>query len=104
MEGQFSRICRAMTSCSRGASTEAVVPTPKKAPPSAALATASLPTLAFRASFYFYCSVPGDGEVTSLNAIGSRVQDGAIAFATTRWTVVLQAQGDSPAAQQALEK
>ncbi|HEY2912089.1 MAG TPA: hypothetical protein VGK21_01905 [Candidatus Angelobacter sp.] len=45
-----------------------------------------------------------DDEATSLNAIGSRVQNGAVAFATTHWTVVLLAQGDSPAAQEALEK
>ena len=31
-------------------------------------------------------------------------QNGAIAFATTQWTVVLNAQGESPAAQEALEK
>jgi RNA polymerase sigma factor (sigma-70 family) len=31
-------------------------------------------------------------------------QEGATAFTTTHWSVVLEAQGDSPAAQQALEK
>ena len=60
--------------------------------------------LDFRARFYFDCSVSADDEATSLNAIGSRVQNGAVAFATTHWTVVMQAQGDSRAAQEALEK
>jgi RNA polymerase sigma factor (sigma-70 family) len=55
-------------------------------------------------SFYFDCSVADNDEVTSLNAIDSRVQSGGAAFATTHWTVVLQAQGDSPAADDALEK
>jgi len=31
-------------------------------------------------------------------------QNGAVAFATTHWSVVLEAQGQSPAAQEALEK
>src|SRR5438445_13487989 len=31
-------------------------------------------------------------------------QDGPIAFTTTRWSVVLEAQGTTPAAQAALEK
>src|SRR5437867_5845228 len=31
-------------------------------------------------------------------------QNGAVAFTTTHWSVVLEAQGDSPAAQEALEK
>jgi RNA polymerase sigma-70 factor (ECF subfamily) len=31
-------------------------------------------------------------------------QNGAVAFATTQWSVVLEAQGHSPAAQEALEK
>jgi RNA polymerase sigma factor (sigma-70 family) len=55
-------------------------------------------------SFYFDCSVADNDEVTSLDAIDSRVQNGRAAFATTHWTVVLQAQGDSPAADDALEK
>ncbi len=37
-------------------------------------------------------------------AIGQTTQDGAIAFATTHWSVVLAAQGPSPAAQAALDK
>jgi RNA polymerase sigma-70 factor (ECF subfamily) len=48
--------------------------------------------------------VSADDEATSLNAIGSTGQNAAVAFATTHWTVVLQAQGDSSAAHEALEK
>jgi RNA polymerase sigma factor (sigma-70 family) len=42
-------------------------------------------------------------DVTSLSAAGSESR-GAIAFTTTQWSVVLEAQGESPAAQAALEK
>jgi RNA polymerase sigma factor (sigma-70 family) len=44
--------------------------------------------------------------VTSLSAIGSATpgQHGGVAFTTTHWSVVLEAQGESPAAQEALEK
>jgi len=44
--------------------------------------------------------------VTSLTAIGSATlgQHGGVAFTTTHWSVVLEAQGESPAAQEALEK
>jgi RNA polymerase sigma factor (sigma-70 family) len=48
--------------------------------------------------------VPADDEVTSRNALGGNVPHGPAAFATTRWSVVLEAQGESPAAQEALEK
>ena len=48
--------------------------------------------------------MPADDEVTSLGAIGGNAQDGAVAFVTTHWSVVLAAQGESPAAQEALEK
>jgi RNA polymerase sigma factor (sigma-70 family) len=45
-------------------------------------------------------------DVTSLTGIGSAAagQHGGIAFTTTHWSVVLEAQGESPAAQEALEK
>src|SRR6184192_4829710 len=46
-------------------------------------------------------SVPADDEVMSLTGLG---QQGAAAFTTTHWSVVLEAQGESPAAQEALEK
>jgi RNA polymerase sigma factor (sigma-70 family) len=48
--------------------------------------------------------VPPPDEPTSLSAIGGNANHGAVAFATTHWSVVLEAQGESPAAQEALEK
>jgi len=36
--------------------------------------------------------------------VGESAQNGNVAFTTTNWSVVLEAQGQSPAAQQALEK
>ena len=47
---------------------------------------------------------PADDQVTSLTADGGNAYHGPVAFTTTRWSVVLEAQGESPAAQQALEK
>ena len=47
--------------------------------------------------------VPAEDEATSLTAIGGNAHHGA-AFTTTHWSVVLEAQGESAAAQQALEK
>jgi RNA polymerase sigma-70 factor (ECF subfamily) len=49
-------------------------------------------------------SVPAGDEVTSLSAIGGNAHHGPAAFTTTHWSVVLEAQGESPAAQEALEK
>jgi RNA polymerase sigma-70 factor (ECF subfamily) len=49
-------------------------------------------------------SVPADDQVTSLSAVGGSAHHGAAAFTTTHWSVVLSAQGESPAAQEALEK
>ena len=48
--------------------------------------------------------LPTRDEMTSLSAIGGTAHHGAAAFTTTHWSVVLEAQGESPAAQQALEK
>ena len=50
--------------------------------------------------------VPADDEVTSLTARGgaSGGPDWPVAFTTTQWSVVLEAQGESPEAQEALEK
>jgi DNA-directed RNA polymerase specialized sigma24 family protein len=42
-------------------------------------------------------------DVTSLTATGSASADAGV-FTTTNWSVVLEAQGQSPAAQEALEK
>jgi RNA polymerase sigma factor (sigma-70 family) len=43
-------------------------------------------------------------EVTSITATGVSGRRCSAAFTTTHWSVVLEAQGESPAAQQALEK
>jgi RNA polymerase sigma factor (sigma-70 family) len=45
-----------------------------------------------------------DNEATSLSALGGNAYHGPAAFTTTHWSVVLEAQGESPAAQEALEK
>jgi RNA polymerase sigma factor (sigma-70 family) len=47
--------------------------------------------------------VPADDQA-SHNRIAPSRQNGAVAFATTHWSVVLAAQGPSPAAEEALEK
>jgi RNA polymerase sigma factor (sigma-70 family) len=47
---------------------------------------------------------PAEDDVTSLAAIGGEDHRGPAAFTTTHWSVVLEAQGESPAAQEALEK
>jgi RNA polymerase sigma-70 factor (ECF subfamily) len=48
---------------------------------------------------------PAEDEVTSLTATdASRAFSGGAAFTTTHWSMVLEAQGESPAAQEALEK
>jgi RNA polymerase sigma-70 factor (ECF subfamily) len=49
-------------------------------------------------------SVPVVDNGASREAIGQSTQTGAVAFTTTHWSVVLEAQGQSPAAQAALEK
>jgi RNA polymerase sigma factor (sigma-70 family) len=43
-------------------------------------------------------------EVTSTTTTGASGRKGGAAFTTTHWSVVLEAQGESPAAQEALEK
>ncbi len=48
--------------------------------------------------------MPADDQVTSLTGVSGSAQDGRFAFTTTHWSVVLEAQGESPAAQEALEK
>jgi RNA polymerase sigma-70 factor (ECF subfamily) len=47
---------------------------------------------------------PAPDEVTSTTGIDAIGQHGGAAFTTTHWSVVLEAQGESPAAQEALEK
>jgi DNA-directed RNA polymerase specialized sigma24 family protein len=59
--------------------------------------------LAFRATFYLVANVPpAHDRVTSLTSVDP-ASVGPAAFTTTHWSVVLEAQGESPAAQQALE-
>src|SRR5439155_15577323 len=64
--------------------------------------------LDFVATFYLNRSVSADDdEVTSATAFGPAAageHTEAVAFATTHWSVVLEAQGESPEAQEALEK
>jgi len=50
--------------------------------------------------------VSAEDEITSLTKVGSESTGprGRAIFSTTNWSVVLEAQGQSPAAQQALEK
>jgi RNA polymerase sigma-70 factor (ECF subfamily) len=49
---------------------------------------------------------PAEDEVTSATAFGPAVagEHAGATFTTTHWSVVLEAQGESPAAQEALEK
>jgi RNA polymerase sigma factor (sigma-70 family) len=47
---------------------------------------------------------PAEDQVTSLTAIGGSANHGPVAFTTTHWSIVLEAQGPTPAAQAALEK
>jgi RNA polymerase sigma-70 factor (ECF subfamily) len=63
-----------------------------------------LSRLDFDAAFYLDGTVPAQDDVTSLTAIGGNAHHGGVAFTTTHWSVVLAAQDDSPAAQDALEK
>ena len=59
--------------------------------------------LAFGTPFYCDYSVSaGPGDVTSLSATGPAFSSPA-AFTTTHWSVVLEAQGESPVAHEALE-
>jgi RNA polymerase sigma factor (sigma-70 family) len=49
-------------------------------------------------------SVPADDQVASLTGVDGSAQNGRVAFTTTHWSLVLESQGDSPAAHEALEK
>jgi DNA-directed RNA polymerase specialized sigma24 family protein len=57
-----------------------------------------------RGTSCFDRNVPADEDEASWNQIALSTQIGAAAFTTTHWSVVLEAQGQSPAAQEALEK
>jgi len=56
------------------------------------------------APFYLNRRVPAGNRVSSLTAVSASAQKRAVAFTTTQWSVVLNAQGASPSAQEALEK
>jgi RNA polymerase sigma factor (sigma-70 family) len=60
--------------------------------------------LDFCTAFYFYRIVPAAANGAPGSATGQSTQNGAVAFATTHWSVVLAAQGESAAAKAALEK
>ena len=61
--------------------------------------------LAFGAISWFHRTVSAaPHEVTSTPASDASGQHHGVAFTTTHWSVVLDAQGESPAAQEALEK
>src|SRR5437667_7652761 len=60
--------------------------------------------LDFSVKFCLDRSVPVVDEEASGSAIGLSTQNGAVAFVTTHWSVVLEAQGESPAAKEALEQ
>ena len=60
--------------------------------------------LAFRVTPCLDHNVPVDQDQASRNGIAPITETGAVAFTTTHWSVVLKAQGPSPAAADALEK
>jgi RNA polymerase sigma factor (sigma-70 family) len=60
--------------------------------------------LDFGPSFYLNRRVPAGNRVSSLTGVSASAQSGPVAFTTTQWSVVLNAQGESPSAREALEK
>src|SRR5436309_8853020 len=60
--------------------------------------------LACCADFCFDRNVPVDEDHASEDRTASSAQKVSIAFTTTHWSVVLEAQGQSPTAKEALEK
>src|SRR5262249_53187350 len=60
--------------------------------------------LAFGATFYLDRSVSLADKVTALTSVGASEPQGGAGFATTHWSIVLEAQGESPEAEKALEK
>ena len=59
--------------------------------------------LDFGATFYLDRNVPADDQVRSLTGVGGSAQNGAVAFVTTHWSLVLAAQEQSLEAGAALE-
>jgi RNA polymerase sigma-70 factor (ECF subfamily) len=60
--------------------------------------------LDFGTTFYLHRIVPAVANGAPGSGTGQSTQNGAAAFTTTHWSVVLEAQGPTPAAQAALEK
>jgi RNA polymerase sigma factor (sigma-70 family) len=60
--------------------------------------------LVLAGSFWLDICMPAVDNGASGSAIGQITQSGAVAFATTHWSVVLAAQGESAEAKAALEK
>jgi RNA polymerase sigma-70 factor (ECF subfamily) len=60
--------------------------------------------LVLAGSFWLDICVPAVDDGSSRGAIGQSAQTDAVAFATTHWSVVLAARGESTAAKAALEK
>jgi RNA polymerase sigma factor (sigma-70 family) len=60
--------------------------------------------LDFGTTFYLHRIVPAVADGAPGSATGQSTQNGAVAFTTTHWSVVLAAQGESAEAQAALEK
>src|SRR5436309_14211693 len=60
--------------------------------------------LDFRATFWLYRCVHAVANGAPRSATGQSTQNGAVAFATTHWSVVLAAQGESTEANATLEK
>ena len=84
---------------------QGVTASPSLAVASAKVAAVTASRLAFGAIFYLDRRVsPAPDEVTSTTGIGASEQYRGAAFTTTHWSIVLEAQGESPAAQEALEK
>ncbi len=67
-------------------------------------ASATVRWLDHYVTFCLYRRVPAVDDGASRGAIGQSTQDGAVAFTTTHWSVVLAAQGGSTEAKAALEK
>jgi RNA polymerase sigma-70 factor (ECF subfamily) len=60
--------------------------------------------LDYQPLFCLDADVPAGDQLTSLTGVGWPAQNGPSAFRTTHWSVVVEAQGESPAAHEALEK
>src|SRR6267143_1365263 len=60
--------------------------------------------LAFHVTSCLHRDMPVDDDQASGSCVAPSTQNGTAAFTTTHWSVVLAAQGPSPAAEEALEK